>query len=144
MLAVGWQAWEAATDAGRKHLLSKKFIQAPLYISKLCFHFGDNVVDFEGIWGKGFGEGQEEQRECHILPALCDGREPVRTPILYANYNKAKKAPGLRALDLGKVEDVPTRPGRSQDGRRQAAFLGLPEIEPYHYDAAVAEAEEER
>lgn len=116
-------------------------------ICKLCFHFENNATDFENIWGSQEGVRTKWQRFFRsIFVALAEkvykhhtryigtskhGKKDVQK-LLYYFYKAVKRSEGVASLKLGKVDEVPSRSSRGEDGSRALVMEDVPDIDIFY------------
>ncbi|KAK3058937.1 hypothetical protein LTR09_000502 [Extremus antarcticus] len=130
-LSGGVPAWTAATPY-RRRKLPRPAIRQSSHDHKLMLRHESTVLDIENIFSSK--ESVRERWQTMLKTFLVElahetwvahtrlartraEREP--TPAeqgsLYPLYKNFKRSPAIRSLDMGSVEQVPTRSGRSED-----------------------------
>nr|OQO20707.1 hypothetical protein B0A51_11993 [Rachicladosporium sp. CCFEE 5018] len=112
----GKEAWSNASDDDIRVLLLALFDEFPLTISKKTFCHANKSVDFEGIWAGPTGLRTKYQRLrrtkfVHLAKStyLYCFRTHDRKK-LDKVYNRHMKSNGIRSLQIGPIEEMPSRP----------------------------------
>ncbi|KAK6428485.1 hypothetical protein LTR95_015371 [Oleoguttula sp. CCFEE 5521] len=112
----GREAWEAASEENIRNLLIALFDDFPLTISKQTFYHANKSVDFEGIWTGPTDPRTKYQRLCRtkfVHLAKCTYLYCFRThdrKKLDRAYDRHMKSDGVRSLQIGPIEEMPSRP----------------------------------
>ncbi|KAK6430736.1 hypothetical protein LTR95_013107 [Oleoguttula sp. CCFEE 5521] len=112
----GPEAWAEASVEDILNLLLDLFDEFPLTISKQTFYQANKSVEFEGIWAGPTGLRTKYRRLCrtefvHLAKStyICCFRTHDRKKLEKA-YDRHMKADGIKSLQIGLVEGMPSWP----------------------------------